>query len=89
MEKATNTLSLSEIETWLTTQLSKTLKISPDTIDSAASFEAYGLDSAAAITLTGDIQEWLKCEVDPMLFFDYPTMEQLAEHLFELVSQND
>ena len=52
-------------------------------IDISASFDSYGLDSAAAVTLTGDIQEWLKCEVDPMLFFDYPTVEQLADHLAE------
>lgn len=79
-------LTVPEIQSWLVSQLSKTLQISAEEIDITVSFDTYGLDSQAAVVLSGDLQEWLQQDLDPMLFFDYPTIEQLAEHLAEQIS---
>ena len=44
-------------------------------------FDNFALDSATAITMSGDLEDWLGRSVDPMLVYDYPTIADLAEHL--------
>ncbi|MDJ0601108.1 MAG: acyl carrier protein [Crocosphaera sp.] len=73
--------SYSEIETWLVSYLSKLLEVDPETIDVTSTFETYGLDSSAAVVLSGDLQEWLGTDLDPTLLFDYPTIETLCGYL--------
>jgi acyl carrier protein len=70
-----------EIETWLVSSISNLLEKDPEEIDPTISFESYGLDSSAAITLSGDLQDWLGCSLDPTIFFDYPTIEAITEYL--------
>ena len=73
--------SSEEIESWLGDSISEHLQIDPQKIDPQVSFESYGLDSSTAIILSGDLQEWLGCDLDPMIFFDYPTIEALTKYL--------
>ncbi|MEL6606584.1 MAG: acyl carrier protein, partial [Cyanobacteria bacterium J06614_10] len=42
-----------------------------------------GLDSSAAIGLTGDLEDWLGQSVDPTLLYDYPTVDALVAYLCE------
>lgn len=74
-------LTGAEIEAWLVLQLAQLLNIDPDKVDVTVPFESYGLDSEAAVTLSGDIQEWLGRSLEPMLLFDYPTIEALVQYL--------
>lgn len=74
-------ISAPEIQDWLVAYLSDLLKIEPDEVDVTIPFDRYGLDSTAAISLTGDLEEWLGKEIDPTLLYDYPTVEALVEHL--------
>lgn len=71
----------SKIQDWLIAYLAQLLEVDPDEIDPQTPFERYGLDSSALVVLSGDLQEWLKCKLDPTLLYDYPTIESLAEHL--------
>ncbi|GFE69988.1 acyl carrier protein [Chroococcus sp. FPU101] len=75
-----NTVS-SSIQDWLIAYLAQLLEVEPQEIDPQTPFERYGLDSSAMVVLSGDLQEWLKCKLDPTLLYDYPTIEALAEHL--------
>jgi len=86
MATTTNDKSAEAIQVWLTDRLAAVLNISPDAIDSSESFDRYGLDSLAAITLTGDLEEWLDCELPVTLAWDYPTIELLSAYLAELVA---
>lgn len=72
-----------EIQAWLVSYLGELMEIEPDEVDVRSSFERYGLDSSAAVGMTGDLEEWLGYELDPTLIYDYPTIEALAEHLSE------
>lgn len=76
-----------EIRSWLTSRLADLLKINPDDIDTDLPFEQYGLDSEQAVSLSGDLQEWLGRPLDPTLLFDYPTVRGLAEYLASLAPQ--
>lgn len=71
----------SELEEWLIHALSESVGIAPDQIEFDVSWDSYGLDSSTAVILSGDLQEWLGCNLDPTIFFDYPNIKEMTEHL--------
>ena len=78
-----NLASTTEIQAWIVSYIAELLEIEPDQVDATIPFDRYGLDSSAAIGMTGDLEECLGYEVDPTLIYDYPTIKALAEHLSE------
>jgi acyl carrier protein len=70
-------------EHFLVQTLAKLLKLKPADIDTKISFDRYGLDSAAAVELTGLIAEWSGMEFEPTLLYDYPTIGHLTAYLLE------
>ena len=70
-----------EIETWLISYLAKNLDFDRDEIDTTVTFDHYGLDSTTAAFMTTDLEDWLKLELDLTLLYDYPTIEELSQHL--------
>jgi acyl carrier protein len=74
-------ISAVEIQDWIVTYLADLLETEPEEIDVTIPFDRYGLDSSAAVGLTGDLENWLGTEVEPTLLYDYPTVEALVEHL--------
>ena len=70
-----------EIKDWIVSYLAELLEIEPDEVDVTIPFDRYGLDSSAAVGLTGDLEDWLGRELDPTLLYDYPTVEALVQHL--------
>ncbi|MBW4630466.1 MAG: AMP-binding protein [Iphinoe sp. HA4291-MV1] len=69
------------ITTWLVSHLALSLRVSPDEIDIQEPFAAYGLDSSVAVSMTGELAQWIGCELEPTLFWEYPNIETLAQHL--------
>jgi acyl carrier protein len=80
--------SATEIQDWMVTYLADLLEMEPKEIDMTVPFEHYGLDSSAAVGLTGDLEEWLSTEIDPTVMYDYPSIEALAQHLSQHLSQH-
>ncbi|MBW4510717.1 MAG: acyl carrier protein [Scytonematopsis contorta HA4267-MV1] len=70
-----------EIQGWMVSYLAELLSVEADEIDITVPFSYYGLDSAVAIGLIGDLEGWLGSELDPTLVYDYPTTEALVHHL--------
>ena len=73
--------SAPQITHWLRHRLATELQISPDSIDNHQPFNYYGLDSAQAVSLSGELERWLGRSLEPTLVWDYPTIAQLAAHL--------
>jgi acyl carrier protein len=73
--------SVEEIQSWLVSYVAKDLKVSPEEILVDEQFVNLGLSSRDAITLTVDLEEFLKRPTDPALVWDYPTIRLLAQHL--------
>lgn len=73
--------SADEITDWIADYLSRDAGVPAGSIDTSASFDTFGLDSAVAIEMTGDLERWLGMPVDPMLLYDHPTVDALAGHL--------
>ncbi|MBV9389920.1 MAG: acyl carrier protein [Chroococcidiopsidaceae cyanobacterium CP_BM_ER_R8_30] len=70
-----------EIQAWLVSYMADLLQVHTDAIDVTIPFYRYGLDSVVIIGLAGDLQQWLGCELDPTLMYDYPTIEALVQYL--------
>jgi len=75
------------IQEWLVAHLATALELPQNQIDIRESFDRYGLDSLAAVTLTGALEEWLNTELPPTLAWDYPNIEELSQYLAELVAE--
>lgn len=66
---------------WLIEQIARHAKLSAQHIDIHAPFEAYGLDSLAAVSISGEMERWLGCRLSPTLIYDYPSIETLANYI--------
>lgn len=75
--------SAAEIQAWIVSYLAQLLEIDPDEINTSIPFDSYGLDSATAVGMTGDLEDWLGRKIDPTLLYDYPTVESFSHHLAE------
>ncbi len=69
------------IQGWLIDKLAVVLEIEPNQIDVGQDFEEYGLESAEAINLSGDLEDFLGCRLPPTLLWDYQNIEDLAQYL--------
>jgi acyl carrier protein len=71
------------IQHWLVEHIAASIKVAPTDIDVTLPFSYYGLDSLAAVGMSGDLEQWLGRKLPPTLTWDYPTIERLAAHLAE------
>ncbi|HUY99683.1 MAG TPA: type I polyketide synthase, partial [Thermomicrobiaceae bacterium] len=69
------------IQAWLVSKLSERLGIESCEIDIREPFASYGLGSTEAVTLAGELADWLGGNLSPALVYEYPTIEALARHL--------
>ncbi|HWA08530.1 MAG TPA: type I polyketide synthase [Opitutaceae bacterium] len=74
-------LETAVIETWITVRLAQRLNLSPRQIDPREPFSRYGLDSLAAVELSGALEQWLGRRLPPTLVYDYPNIHALADYL--------
>jgi acyl-CoA synthetase (AMP-forming)/AMP-acid ligase II/acyl carrier protein len=73
--------SESEIVGWLVARLARESGMHPDEIDLGQPFASFGVDSARALLLVGDLETWLGRRLPPIVLWNYPTVEALARHL--------
>lgn len=69
------------IQDWLISHLATYLKVCPDEIDIREPFACYGLDSSVAVSLTGELADWLEHELEITLLWEYPSIQKVAQHL--------
>jgi acyl carrier protein len=70
-----------DVERWLARLVGELVGVPAETIDVGARFDRYGLDSAAAISVTVELEKYLGRELEPTLVYEYPTIAKLARHL--------
>ncbi|MFN8382938.1 MAG: amino acid adenylation domain-containing protein [Anaerolineales bacterium] len=69
------------LQAWLVTRIASMLEMDAASIDPRQPFTYYGLGSVQAVSLTGDLEDFLGRKLAPTLAWDYPTIELLANHL--------
>jgi acyl carrier protein len=67
-----------QIAAWMTAYLAEKLKVDPSRVDPRRTFVELGIDSLAAVVMTGDLSEWVGFDVEPSQLFEFPTVEQLS-----------
>jgi acyl carrier protein len=70
-----------EIQDFIAQAISKVIHVPAGDIDLNISFDRYGLDSAAAVELTGDLEHWLHRKLPPTLLYDYPNIRAVSAYL--------
>jgi myxalamid-type polyketide synthase MxaE and MxaD len=78
---AENSTHAEVIQTWLVSKLSERLGIESHEINIREPFASYGLGSTEAVSLAGELADWLGRKLSPALVYEYPTIEALAWHL--------
>ncbi len=70
-----------DIQEWIASFIAKEMKLDIWSIDLDADLSQYGFDSALALTMLGELEEFLGRELAPTLAYNYPTIAKLASHL--------
>ncbi|NJK41729.1 MAG: acyl carrier protein [Acaryochloridaceae cyanobacterium SU_2_1] len=73
--------SLGEIQVWLTAHLAKSLDLNAEDIDLDTDFIDYGMNSVEVVNVSGELESFLGCRLDPTLVLDYSNIRALSEHL--------
>ena len=70
-----------EIQAWLVKEIAERLKVPLHAVDIREPFAHYGMDSVQAVSLSADLEDWLKRPLVPTLAYDYPSIDALARYL--------
>jgi len=73
--------SFEEIQSWLISRLADLMRVSPEEVDVQEPFANFGLNSIDAVSLSGDLEDYLKRPLPATLLWDFPTIEILSRHL--------
>jgi len=77
-------LKADNLEAWLVAKISSLTGIQAKEISVDQPFAHFGLDSVAAVSLSGELEDWLGRKLSPTLVYDYPSVKALADYLATL-----
>jgi acyl carrier protein len=80
-DDASSDRSPSAIRTWLLAQCAEALGVPVDSLNPSAPLETFGLGSVQAVSLVGDLEDRLGRQLPATLFWDYPTLDAVADAL--------
>lgn len=73
--------SYEDIEAMMASYVAQRTGMSADEIDRTRRFDHLGLDSADAVTLMGELEDFVGRPLSAKLPYTFPTIEQLAHRL--------
>ncbi len=74
-------LTQGKLRAWLVTELARRVKCPESEIDTAKPFDAYGLDSRAAVQVSGKLEKVVERRLSPAILFDHGTIDDLSRYL--------
>ncbi len=77
--------SKQEIIDFIKWKVGEISSLNMDEIDEKSEFSELGLDSVNGLFVLNDLEEFLNDDVDPLAFWNYPTIESLSGYLAEEV----
>ena len=66
------------IRAWLHRRLADLLGVAPEKIVDSQPLTVHGLSSMAAVSLAGELEDWLGVELADDLLWEYPTIDQIV-----------
>ena len=70
-----------ELRAWMISRVAEIAGVPACDVDPAAPFDSYGLGSAQAVSLSGELEERLGTMLSPTLLYEHPTIDELADAL--------
>ena len=74
-----------QIRDFIANTLSKITGIAGQDLDADMNFDSYGLSSASAVIMLGELEEFVDMDLSPSVLFEHNTINKLAAHVQELV----
>ncbi|MEV0251469.1 acyl carrier protein [Nocardia sp. NPDC050712] len=74
-------LTRDSLRGWLITELARRTAIAASEIDTAKSFESYGLDSRSAVQVSGALEKVVERRLSPGILFEHSTIDDLTDYL--------
>ncbi len=87
MNKAQDT-TLEDIRDWLLNNIAQRLEMKPEDIRLDEPVTALGLSSREAIMISGELEEWLDCELSPEILYEYPEIGLLSQKIMEKLQKH-
>ena len=72
-----------QIQTWIMDWLVQRAGVPSAEITPDRPFAEFGLDSLTAVELSQELEDWLSIELNPVIAWNYPTLELLSRYLAE------
>jgi acyl carrier protein len=69
------------IRAWMVDYLVDKLSLDPSAVDTARSFEDYGLDSRTGIHMCGKLEKLVELRLSPALLYEHSSIDAVAAHL--------
>lgn len=66
---------------WMREEIALLLEVAVERVPLDLPFDRFGLDSVAVVKLTASLAEHLGRDLDPVLFYEHPTIRELSEVL--------
>jgi acyl carrier protein len=74
-------LTEESLRQWLIEHLAERVGITPAEVDTAKSFEEYGLDSRVAVGVSGRLEKLVERRLSPGLLFEHTNIDELTTFL--------
>ncbi|QBJ98858.1 polyketide synthase [Rhodococcus sp. ABRD24] len=74
-------LTRDALEGWLVAELARRTQSAESSIDTNKPFEAYGLDSRAAVQVSGQLEKVVERRLSPGILFEHKTISDLTDYL--------
>ncbi|WP_316840662.1 acyl carrier protein [Pedobacter gandavensis] len=79
-------LNNTEIIELLRAKIADHVKIEIDQVDPARNLDEIGLSSLQAVIISGELEDVLEVEIDPMIMFENKTINEVAEKIMQLTN---
>lgn len=76
---------MEHLRSTLVSLLSRELKLPAAQVRTERPLTEYGLDSIAALTIAGELEEQFSVELPSTLLWDHPTIDEIAGHLHQML----
>ena len=82
-------LTKESLENWIINWVKENKKLEDIHIDPKESLFSYGLDSIAAVKLSGDLEQFLQRNLEPTIVWEYPCVHDLSEYIFDALLRQE
>ncbi len=83
-----NTFTEAELSNFIRNKIAVELGIPEEEIDLTIEFINFGMDSVNSIFILQHIEKFIGTDLNPLLFWDYPTIESFSRYIVTTFRKN-